>query len=145
MERPMPTHPKRPGRTGLAVALALAAAVLAGCVPGARVEAPPEAPLVPSPAAPSPAARPSDASLCGPKPFGAQQPEDAWRQFEVTKAQLEVINRRLIRVLCREGLWRKGVGFGAGYDPDRETEFVMIHPGFSGLTARQILDRFLGR
>ena len=141
----MPSQRKRPGRTGLVVALALAAAVLAGCVPGARVEAPSDAPLVPSPAAPSPAAPASDASRCGPKPFGAQQPEDAWQQFEVTKAQLEVINRRLIRVLCREGLWRKGVGFGAGYDPDRETEFVMIHPGFSGLTARQILDRFLGR
>ena len=113
----------------------------AGCVPGPpRVEAPPTAPLTPTPAA-----GPGDASLCGPKPFGAQQPEDAWQQFEVTKAQLEVINRRLIRVLCREGLWRKGVGFGAGYDPDRETEFVMIHPGFSGLTARQVLDRFLGR
>ena len=56
-----------------------------------------------------------------------------------------MINRRLVRVLFGQGLWRKGVGFGAGYDPDRETEFVMIHPGFSGLTARQILDRFLGR
>ncbi|HEX5882438.1 MAG TPA: hypothetical protein VF468_29580, partial [Actinomycetota bacterium] len=118
----------------------LAVVVLAGCVPGARVEAPSDAPLVPSPAAP-----PSLASRCGPKPFGAEQPEDAWKRFEVTAAQLEVINRRLLRVLCGQGLWRKGVGFGAGYDPDRETEFVMIHPGFSGLTARQILDRFLGR
>jgi hypothetical protein len=136
----MPTHPKRPGRARLAVALALAGAVLAGCVPGARVEAPSEAPLVPAPAAPA-----GLASRCGPKPFGAQQPEAAWKQFDVTKAQLEVINRRLFRVLCDQGLWRKGVGFGAGYDPDRETEFVMIHPGFSGLTARQILDRFLGR
>ena len=99
-----------------------------------------DAPLVPSPAAPA-----SDASRCGPKPFGAEQPASAWKQFDVTRAQLELINRRLFRVLCREGLWRKGVGFGAGYDPDRETEFVMIHPGFSGLTARQILDRLLGR
>jgi hypothetical protein len=136
----MPTQPKRPGRARLIVALALAGAVLAGCVPGVRVEAPSDAPLVPSPAAPA-----SDASRCGPKPFGAEQPASAWKQFDVTKAQLELINRRLFRVLCREGLWRKGVGFGAGYDPDRETEFVMIHPGFSGLTARQILDRFLGR
>lgn len=136
----MPTKPKRPGRARLAVVLALAVAVLAGCVPGARVEAPSDAPLVPSPAAP-----PSLASRCGPKPFGAEQPEDAWKRFDVTAAQLEVINRRLFRVLCGQGLWRKGVGFGAGYDPDRETEFVMIHPGFSGLTARQVLDRFLGR
>jgi hypothetical protein len=135
----MPTQPKRPGRARLAVALALAGAVLAGCVPGARVEAPSDAPLTPAPAAPA-----SDASRCGPKPFGAEQPEDAWVQFDVTAAQLEVINRRLFRVLCREGLWRKGVGFGAGYDTKRSTEFVMIHPGFSGLTAREILNRFLG-
>jgi hypothetical protein len=142
----MPTQPKRPGRARLAVALALAGAVLAGCDPGPRVEAPPEAPLVPSPAAPSPAAPPSDASLCGPKPFGAEQPESAWVRFDVTAQQIEVIERRLIRVLCREGLWRKGVGFGANRDPDGATGwFVMIHPGFSGLTARQILDRFLGR
>jgi hypothetical protein len=141
----MPTQPTRPGRARLAVALALAGAVLAGCVPGARDEAPSDASLAPSPAAPAPAVPASDASRCGPKPFGAEQPEDAWQRFDVTKAQLELINRRLFRVLCREGLWRKGVGFGAGYDPDRETEFVMIHPGFSGLSARQILDRFLGR
>jgi hypothetical protein len=140
MEQPMPTHPKCPGRARLAVALALAVAVVAGCVPGARVEAPPEAPLVPAPAA-----RPSDASLCGPKPFGAAQPESAWVQFEVTAAQLQLIERRLIRVLCREGLWRKGVGFGANYDQDRDGWFVIVHPGFSGLTARQILDRLLGR
>jgi hypothetical protein len=145
MEQPMPTPREHPGRAGLAVILALAVAVLAGCVPGARVEGPSDAPLVPSPAAPSPPAPTSEASRCGPKPFGAEQPEDAWTRFDVTKAQLQVINRRLIRVLCGEGLWRKGVGFGAGYDPDRKTEFVMIHPGFSGRTARQILDRFLGR
>jgi hypothetical protein len=142
MEQPMPTQRRRPGRPGPAVALALAAAVLAGCVPGARVEAP-EAPPAPAPTAPAVPA--SDSSRCGPRPFGAQQPETAWKQFDVTPAQREVINRRLILVLCDQGLWRKGVGFGAGYDPDRNTEVVMIHPGFSGLTARQILDRFLGR
>jgi hypothetical protein len=136
----MPTHPKPPGRASLMVALALAGAVLAGCVPGARVEAPPDAPLVPSPAAPA-----GLASRCGPRPFGAQQPESAWRQFDVTAAQEEAINRRLFRVLCDQGLWRKGAGFGAGYDKDRSTAFVMIHPGFSGLTARQILNRLLGR
>ena len=135
----MPTFHTRPDRTApLAVVLALAGAVVAGCTPGAPLE-PPSAPLVPSPAA-----RPSDASRCGPKPFGAEQPADAWEQFDVTAEQMRMIERRIFRVLCREGLWRKGVGFGAGFDPDRSTEFVMIHPGFSGLTARQILDRFLG-
>jgi hypothetical protein len=142
MEQPMPTNLQRPRRAGAAVALALATAVLAGCVPGARVEGPPEAPLVPSPAPASPA---SDASLCGPKPFGAAQPESAWVQFEVTRAQLDLIESRLVRVLCREGLWRKGVGFGANYDQERDGWFVIVHPGFSGLTAREILDRLLGR
>jgi hypothetical protein len=142
MEQPMPTNLQRPRRAGAAVALALAAAVLAGCVPGARVEGPPEAPLVPSPSPASPA---SDASLCGPKPFGAEQPESAWKRFDVTRAQLELIETRLIKVLCRDGLWRKGAGFGANYDPDQEVWFVVIHPGFSGLSAREILDRLLGR
>jgi hypothetical protein len=135
----MRTRHQRPGRTApLPVVLALAGAVLAGCTGGPPV-APPTAPLVPSPAA-----GPSDAARCGPKPFGAEQPADAWEQFDVTAEQMRVIERRIFRVLCREGLWRKGVGFGAGFDPDRSREFVMIHPGFSGLTARQILDRFLG-
>jgi hypothetical protein len=135
----MRTHRRRPGRAGLAVALALAGVVLAGCVPGARDEAPSDAPLVP---APSPA---SLASRCGPEPFGAAQPESAWRRFDVTAAQIEVIDRRLWRVLCDQGLWRKGVGFGVNRQEDGTGWFVMIHPGFSGLTARQILDRLLGR
>ena len=135
----MRTLHQRPGRTApLPVVLVLAGLVLAGCTPGPPVE-PPSAPLVPSPAA-----RRSDAALCGPKVFGAEQPESAWARFDVTGEQLQLIERRLLRVLCREGLWGKGVGFGAGFDPDRSTEFVMIHPGFSGLTARQILDRLLG-
>jgi hypothetical protein len=135
----MGTHDPRPGRAPLAVVLTLVTAVLAGCVPGPTVEAPPSAPLTPAPAG-----RPSDASLCGAKPFGAEQPENAWKQFDVTKAQLDLIETRLIRVLCREGLWRKGVGFGANYDQERKTWSVVIHPGFSGLTARQILNRLLG-
>ena len=142
----MPAHATRRGQAGPVVALALATAVLAGavlsgCVPGGHVEAPPAAPLAPAPAAP-----PSDAALCGHKVFGAEQPEDAWVRFDVTRAQLQVIEGRLILVLCREGLWRKGVGFGVNADPDGSTGwFVMIHPGFSGLSARQILDRLLGR
>jgi hypothetical protein len=142
MEQPMPTNLQRPRRAGAAVALALAGAVLAGCVPGARVEGPSEAPLVPAPAAP---AAPSLASRCGPKPFGAEQPESAWERFDVTGAQIEVIDRRLLRVLCGQGLWRKGVGFGVNRQEDGTGWFVMIHPGFSGLTAREILDRLLGR
>jgi hypothetical protein len=135
----MPTLQQRPGRTApRPVVLVLACAVLAGCTLGPP-DAPPSAPLVPSPAA-----GPSDAALCGPKVFGAEQPEDAWVPFDVTREQVQVIERRLVRVLCRGGLWRKGVGFGVNFDQERGSWFVMIHPGFSGLTARQILDRLLG-
>jgi hypothetical protein len=77
-------------------------------------------------------------------PLGAEQPPSAWVRFDVTPQQWEVIGSRLREVLCRQGLWRQGVGFGANVEP-QGTRFVMIHPGRSGLTARQILDRFLGR
>jgi hypothetical protein len=137
----MPTLQQRPGRTApLPVVLVLAGAVLAGCTGAPPVAPPPTAPL-----APSPAAGPGDAALCGPKVFGAEQPEDAWVRFDVTREQLQVIEPRLLRVLCRQGLWRKGVGFGVNFDQERNTWFVLIHPGFSGLTARQVLDRLLGR
>ena len=61
------------------------------------------------------------------------------------RGQIEVIDRRLKEVLCRQGLWRKGVGFGANSNEEGTGYFVMIHSGNSGLSARQILDRFLGR
>ena len=135
----MPSHPNRSRRGALAVVLVLAGAVLAGC--GAGAPGPPP----PAPVAPSPVAPPGETSLCGPKPFGAQQPEDAWVQFDVTAEQAQVIEHNLIKVLCRQGLWRRGVGFGINFNQDRTRWFVMIHPGFSGLSARQILDRLLGR
>ena len=34
--------------------------------------------------------------------------------------------------------------FGANYDPDKDLHFVLINPGLSHLSARQILDRLLG-
>ena len=101
----MPTLHQRPGRTApLPVVLALAGAVLAGCTGGPPV-APPTAPL-----APSPAAGPSDAALCGPKVFGAEQPEDAWVRFDVTRAQLEVIERRLRQGPVPRGAVAQGGG-----------------------------------
>lgn len=66
-------------------------------------------------------------------------------RFDVTSQEIEVIDRRLGHVLCRQGLWRKGVGFGVNRTQEGTGWFVMIHPGHSGLSARQILDRFLGR
>ena len=73
-----------------------------------------------------------------------EQPE-AWVRFDVTKQQLDLITSRLLLVLCRQGLWKQGVGFGLNFNEQRTRYWVVIHPGFSGLTARQILDRFLGR
>jgi hypothetical protein len=132
----------------LLVALVVAGAALAGCGPGApdrQVLPPPTDPSPVAPPAPSPAGPPGVGRLCGPKVPGAEQPPDAWVQFDVTEAQLEVIEGRLLEVLCRQGLWRKGVGFGFNRTSEGTGAFVMIHPGFSGLSARQILDRFLGR
>jgi hypothetical protein len=135
----MPRPWTRPGGTvPLPLVLLVAGAVLAGCTP----DQPGEPPLPgPPPAAPT---TQSLAALCGPKPFGAAQPEDAWVRFEVTEPQMAVIGSRLFTVLCRQGLWRQGVGFGTNVGPQGQ-RFVIIHPGRSGLTARQILDRFLGR
>ena len=130
----------RPVRTApLAVVALLAGAVLAGCVPASPVE-----PDLPSPV-PGPARTPSDANLCGPKVFGAEQPPEAWVRFDITEQQLDLITSRLVEVLCRQGLWRQGVGFGMNFNPERTKFWVVIHPGRSGLTARQVLDRFLAR
>jgi hypothetical protein len=126
------------GTVRLPVALLLAGAVLAGCSPDQ-----PGQPVLPGPV-PAPPTTQSLAAQCGPKPFGAAQPEHAWVRFYVTPQQMEVISSRLLEVLCRQGLWRQGVGFGTNVD-QKGKRFVMIHPGRSGLTARQVLDRFLGR
>ena len=67
------------------------------------------------------------------------------RRFEITRRQLAVIDRRLFEVLCRQGLWQQDVGFGFNYERDPNRAFVLINPGRSRLTARQILDRLLGR
>jgi hypothetical protein len=132
----MPRPWTRPGGTArLAVALLLAGAVLAGCSP--------DQPVLPGPV-PAPPTTQSLAAQCGSKPFGAAEAEDpGWVRFYVTPRQMEVISSRLLEVLCRQGLWRQGVGFGTNVD--KKGRFVVIHPGRSGLTARQVLDRFLGR
>ena len=49
-----------------------------------------------------------------------------------------------VMVLIRERLYDQGVRFGANYDPDKDLHFVLINPGLSHLSARQILDRLLG-
>jgi hypothetical protein len=47
-----------------------------------------------------------------------------------------------VKVLTRQGLWEQGVRFGIT-DPFKKRHLVLINPGLSGLTARQILDRML--
>jgi ATP-dependent Clp protease ATP-binding subunit ClpA len=66
-----------------------------------------------------------------------EHPLEGWEQFEVTPEQREVIGRRVGDVIAGP-LWERGVRFG-GADT-----WVMIHPGRSGLAAREILDRILG-
>jgi hypothetical protein len=130
--------PTRPARTAPLVAVVLlAGVVLAGCD-----SATPPTPVLPAPA---PARPPSNAALCGPRPPDAEQPPEAWRRFDVTERQARLIGRRLPKVLCREGLWRQGVGYGVNFNQERTRFWVFIHPGHSGLTARQVLDRLLGR
>jgi hypothetical protein len=126
----------------LTVVLVAAAAMLAGC----DLAPPREPALPPAPAtAPSPGGPAAAGTPCGPRPPDAEQPPEAWARFDVTERQFKVINRRWREVLCRQGLWRKGVGFGGNINEEGTGYFVMIHPGHSGLSARQILDRFLGR
>jgi hypothetical protein len=45
-------------------------------------------------------------------------------------------------VIVRQKLWDQGVRFGAGINQGKH--LVLIDPCFSGLTARQILNRLLG-
>jgi hypothetical protein len=48
-------------------------------------------------------------------------------------------------VLVDEGLWQQGVRFGFNLSQDRTRYWVIVHPGESGLTHQQVLDRLLGR
>ncbi len=134
----MTRRPSQPARTAPLAAVAL----LVGVVLGGCEVATPSAPAQPAPANAAPA---GSMSICGPKPPDAEQPPDAWVRFDVTEQQARLIGRHLPRVLCREGLWRQGVGYGVNFNQERTKFWVFIHPGHSGLTARQILDRLLGR
>jgi hypothetical protein len=46
--------------------------------------------------------------------------------------------------LCR-GPGQQGVRFGFNFNKDKTRYWVTIHPGDSGLTHQQVLDRLLGR
>jgi ATP-dependent Clp protease ATP-binding subunit ClpA len=73
-----------------------------------------------------------------------ERPLEGWEQFVVPRRELDVIGRRLKEVLWDQQLWQQGVRFGYGAH-GQETIKVIIHPGDSGLTHQQVLDRLLGR
>jgi hypothetical protein len=124
----------------LAVALAVAVA-LAGCGADGSREPVPAAP-VPAQTLPSPAPSPTTA-LVGAQPRMVRV-VDGFSVFEVNAQQYELIGRRLVQVLHREGLWDQGVRFGADADPAEGEYVVLIKPGLSQLSPRQILNRLLG-
>jgi hypothetical protein len=123
--------------TRLAAALLLAAlALLAGCGAGEPV---PPTPLptrtVPPPTPPSATTLVSDL----PRYVGN---EGRFQVFVVSAHQRELVARNWHKVVVRQGLWDQGVRFGIT-DPFKTRHLVLINPGLSGLTARQILDRIL--
>jgi hypothetical protein len=129
-------------RRGFALALALAVtAGLAGCgAGGAGAPVPPNP--IPTRTVPTPTLSPNTT-------LGWTQPRmvrivDGFHVFEVNAQQYELIGKRLHQVLRREGLWDQGVRFGANADPAKDWYIVLIKPGLSQLSPRQILNRLLG-
>ena len=81
------------------------------------------------------------------EPDDQRPDEDAlegWERFNITPQQWEVIHPRVKAVLIDDGLWEQGVRFGFNFNDDRTSYWVVIHPGDSGLTHQQVLDRLLG-
>jgi Clp amino terminal domain, pathogenicity island component len=72
-------------------------------------------------------------------------PLEGWERFDITPQQWEVLHPRVEAVLVDEGLWQQGVRFGFNLSQDRTRYWVIVHPGESGLTHQQVLDRLLGR
>jgi hypothetical protein len=119
------------------VLLLAAMAILAGC--GA---AGPDGPLPSGPTRTIPPSTLSPATTLVselPRQVGT---EGKFQVFEVTPQQRELVARNVHNVLVRQGLWDRGVRFGIT-DPFKPRHLVLIDPGLSGLTAREILDRML--
>jgi hypothetical protein len=74
-----------------------------------------------------------------------ESPLEGWERFDITPQQWEVIHPRVKEVIVDEGLEQQGVRFGFNFNEDRTSYWVIIHPGDSGLTHQQVLDRLLGR
>jgi hypothetical protein len=129
------------------ILLALAAALLAGCSPGRTGSSAPTPPTA-APAAPPtrtvpPSTLSSNTTLVSALPR-LLRVVDGYHMYEVSPQQYEIIGKHVYQVLFREKLSDQGVRFGANYDPAKHLHFVLIDPGFSQLSARQILDRLLG-
>jgi hypothetical protein len=128
-------------RRTLVLALALAvAAALAACRAGGEEPVPPGP--VPTQTSPPPTLSPSTTLASAPPRM--VRVVDGYQVFEVSAQQYELIGKRLVQVLHREGLWDQGVRFGANADPARGWYVVLIKPGSSQLSSRQILNRLLG-
>jgi ATP-dependent Clp protease ATP-binding subunit ClpA len=74
-----------------------------------------------------------------------ERPLEGWERFDITPQQWEVIHPRVKEVLVDQGLWQQGVRFGFNSNKEKTSYWVTIHPGDSGLTHQQVLDRLLDR
>jgi predicted small lipoprotein YifL len=126
-----------------ALAVVAMLAVLAGCGDGGSDEPPPPGVPVTNQTLPPPTLSPAT-TLVSALPR-LLRVADGWHQFEVSPQQYEVIGRNWYRVIVREKLRDQGARFGVNADPAKNFYFVLIDPGLSRLSARQILDRMLGR
>ena len=128
----------------LGVALLLAAVLaLAGCSPERRdAPAPVPTSAPPTRTLPPPTLRPGTTVVSSlPRLLRVV---DGYHQFEVSAQQYELIGQRVGEVLLRQHLLDQGVRFGVNSDPEKHFYFVLIDPGHSGLSAREILDQLLG-
>jgi len=135
--------PERSRTASLLFGLLLTGATLAGCHPAGTREQPPPSTQAPQPTSGSP----TPAGGCGQvlSGLGHSAEGPGSRRFEITRQQLAVIGSHLIEVFCDQGLWQQDVGFGVQYEKDPTHVLVLVSPGRSGLTAKQVLDRLLGR
>ena len=116
----------------VSIVLLLIAAVLGGCrTGGAREPAPPVPTATLSPT--------TTLTSVLPRQIGT---DGGYQIFEVTAQQYQLIGRRVHEVIVRQKLYDQGVRFGAGVNQGKH--IVLIDPGLSRLTARQILNRLLG-
>lgn len=152
MRPPAPRPARLWSATSALLGLLLVVAVLASCQPAGRDVAPAPPPPPPPPTTLAGAAQPAPgpdtpAGGCDEALSGVGHPAEGplARRFRITRAEVEVIGSHLIDVLCRQGLWKKNVGLGVKYEDDGVHAIVLVNPGRSGLTARQLLDRLLGR